>query len=68
MRDRSRIHELCDLLMVLWQHNAPDMRFGQLVCCLDSYINSLGKDIFYVEDEDMKAIIVEYFDKLCVRS
>lgn len=66
MRERTRISELCDLLMVLWQHNCPDMRFGQLMCCLDSFISTSGKDIFYVEDEDMKTFMVEFFDKLVI--
>lgn len=64
MRDRSRIPELCDLLMVLWQHNAPDMRFGQIVSNLTSFIREQGIDIFYVEDEDMKAFLVEFFNSM----
>ena len=45
MRDPNRIDVFCAELAAIW-HKVPDWRFGQLVT------NVLGRDPFYIEDED----------------
>lgn len=49
MRDPVRIDEFCERLAAAWK-NAPDCRFGQLVCNMQRWLHS---DLFYYEDDKM---------------
>lgn len=55
MRDPARIKEFCDTFAELWKRNAPDWRFGQLIC------NIFESDPFYLEDDEALAIIKAFF-------
>lgn len=62
MRDRNRIEPFMKLFKELWLRN-PDMRFGQLVYDTTCKIRSDG-DMFNIEDDEMlKEIKLELFDK-----
>jgi len=47
MRDTDRIDSLLERLAIIWKQN-PDLRLGQLVDC-----GAIGKDVFYVEDDEL---------------
>ena len=61
MRDPDRIDKFCKELAQLW-HKVPDWRFGQFMVNMDhiSHIH-YNKDMFYVEDDDMLAMMKDYF-------
>lgn len=56
MRDPNRIDVFCSELAAVW-HKVPDWRFGQLVA------NVLGRDPFYIEDEDAMAFFHVLLEK-----
>ena len=45
----AEIDKFCQELGEVW-HQVPDLRFGQLIA---NALSSCGKDIFYVEDDEM---------------
>ena len=49
MRDINRISMLCNAIACQWINYFPDWRFGQLIV---NFLSWLGKDPFYMEDED----------------
>lgn len=49
MRDPKRIRKFCNRLAEIWEC-CPDLRFGQLITIV---FNTMGKDPFYIEDEEM---------------
>lgn len=55
MRDPKRIRKFCNELAGLWEVYCPDWRFGQLV------ENTLGKDMFFYEEDDAMKKIYEFF-------
>lgn len=57
MRDKNRIKPFLERLEKVW-NEVPDWRFGQLVC---NVLNSIPKDLFYVEDDEM----IKYFEERC---
>ena len=57
MRDKNRIKPFLERLEKVW-NEVPDWRFGQLVC---NALNSIPKDPFYVEDDEM----IKYFEERC---
>lgn len=57
MRDPARIDEFCNRLAAAWKHDVPDWRFGQLMYNL---FDSLGKDPFFIEDDQMIDYIESY--------
>lgn len=64
MRDKSRIEPFCYELAQLW-YNYPDLRFGQMVSNIKQYIDEeLDKDLFYMEEEELMAIIRKYLRKV----
>lgn len=59
MRDPKRIRKFCNELATIWETNAPDQRFGQLV------LNVLGTaeiDPFFPEDDRMIQFFKDFFD------
>ena len=59
MRDKNRIPEFIVKLTNLWML-FPDLRFGQLVADIVAY--GEHSDGFYIEDEEMLAIIEEMIE------
>ena len=59
MRDPNRIYESMALIQKGWS-KAPDLRFGQIFENLKRYIGV--DDLFYIEDDRLKEIIIDYFD------
>ena len=48
MRDINRIKPLLNDLSEIWEHYCPDMRFMQLICNFQNWMQSDG---FYIEDD-----------------
>jgi hypothetical protein len=63
MRDSNRIKPFCTELAELWS-NWPDLRFGQIMYNISKYVNfEHGKDIFYMEDEELLKVFREQLRK-----
>ena len=60
IRDSNRIDEFCQELATLWKNHYPDMRFGQFVLNLYTYISNNARDMFFVEDQQMMQYIKEF--------
>ena len=59
MRDSKRIKSFCIELAELWS-NWPDLRFGQIMSNISKYVQfEHGKDIFYLEDDELMKILRE---------
>lgn len=58
MRDPNRIPAFLTFLQICWE-KVPDWRFGQLIENIKSF--SGKSDLFYLEDEDFKKLLKEYF-------
>ena len=57
MRDEKRIKPFCEELAQLWS-NYPDLRFGQIMSNVKAYLDEeLDRDLFYMEEEELMAII-----------
>lgn len=62
MRSPTRIPRFMSSVGNLWMSYYPDWRFGQLMeNIVSAYYNKYGRDIFYVEDEEMLKFITEEF-------
>ena len=59
MRDKYRIVNLLTLFATGWS-KVSDMRFGQIIENLKKY--SGKEDLFYLEDDEMERLIIDYFD------
>ena len=57
MRDITRIPKITEKLMLLWSKN-PDLRFFQLMDYLSQEMHRELRDIFYVEDCEIEALLV----------
>lgn len=65
MRDINRLDKLYPKLLQLHACRCLDMRFTQVICAINSYIEEkYGCDSFYVEDEDYLTYAEEWFDNL----
>ena len=63
MRDEKRIEPFCEELAQLWSDNF-DLRFGQIMSNVMNYVDEvLDKDIFYMEEDELMAIIRTYLRK-----
>ena len=60
IRDPNRIDEFCNELATLWKNYYPDMRFGQFVLNLYTYISNNARDMFFIEDQQMMQYIKEF--------
>lgn len=62
MRDPKRISPILDRIARVWESH-PDMRLGQIITGATSYRGSApqGKDIFYIEDEELIELIERGF-------
>ena len=58
MRDPNRIKTMCDRLEMIWS-TVPDWRFGQLLENVRREIAHNGRDIFFMEDEEL-FVLMEY--------
>ena len=63
MRDKARIRKFCDAFAELWEEKAPDMRFGQMIVCLNKAADAPRHDIFNLEENEMIEVIRRYFSK-----
>lgn len=59
MRDINRIDKFLNILSVYWKKYAPDWRFTQLFCNLQSFC---GSDMFYYEEDKFIEVLTKYFD------
>jgi len=58
MRDSKRINEILALISSLWR-TYPDLRLCQLIGnCFEA------KDLYYIEDEDLKQKLIEKYDEV----
>jgi len=64
MRDPNRIHKFCDELAALWEKNAPDWRFGQLICNVFGDHQAAGHDVWFPEEDQMIEIFRDYFKEV----
>lgn len=67
MRDASRIYPLCNKLAEIWTLY-PDLRFGQVVACLQQVINEkhgAKVDLFFIEEDEIMEVLNEW---LCKRN
>lgn len=58
MRDVNRIQPFCDEFAKLWE-KYPDLRFGQIMCNAGNILFNFGKDIFYMEDDELLEVFKE---------
>lgn len=58
MRDPERIPRILSLIAEGWK-KVPDWRAGQLIENLKRY--SGKEDLFYIEDDELARLIIEYF-------
>ena len=63
MRDPKRIRAFCNRLAAAWE-TTPDMRFGQIMHCVETEIKSNDCDPFYLEEGDM----INRIEDFCRRS
>ena len=63
MRDKKRIRKFCDELATLWENNAPDWRFGQLMYNIFDEMSASGRDPFFPEEDEMMEILREFLEK-----
>ena len=63
MRDANRIYPFSTILASEWM-KLSDMRFGQLIENLSSFVRTkYGKeDLFYIEDEELISMLKEYVE------
>jgi len=65
MRDPNRLYNFYSELMMIHQTKFPDMRFGQFMDCLFSWLLSRKSlDGFYIEDDEMLKYIKEYTSEI----
>ena len=61
MRDKKRIKKFCNELANIWENNAPDWRFGQLICNVFGEMASEKRDPFFPEEDEMIRFFKKYF-------
>lgn len=62
MRDPKRIEAIGRKLIDHW-HEVPDWRLGQLMWNIIGYVTKrTGRDIFYIEDDELMLLIDEFFN------
>ena len=66
MRDPNRLYSFYNELMKIHMENFSDMRFGQLVCNLERWlqINKKIDDIFYIEECAMLRYLDEFVESM----
>ncbi len=63
MRDKARIRKFCEEFARLWEEKAPDMRFGQMIVCLNKAADMPRHDIFNMEENEMLKVIRRFFSR-----
>lgn len=65
MRDVNRIYPFCEKLAYYWKTYYSELRFGQFMMCLFSWIEKEYKvtDVFFIEEDKM----LEYLKAFCER-
>ena len=61
MRDIKRIRKFCNELAEIWEENAVDWRFGQLICNVFGQMAAEGRDPFFPEENEMIKYFRNYF-------
>ena len=59
MRDPNRIPEFLATVQMCWE-KVPDWRFGQLIENLKRFMDK--QDLFYIEDDDLTAYLLDFFN------
>ena len=59
MRNPDRIYKFLQTLTEAWS-TSPDLRFGQIFENIKRY--SGKSDLFYIEDEELEQLIIDFFD------
>ena len=63
MRDPTRIKPFMIRLAHKWMKHLPDWRFGQLMSNFLGWVHqTTGKDIFFIEDDEMLALVDKFFE------
>ena len=60
MRDPNRIYKHIYELAEIWG-KVPDWRFGQFMWNMITVCQSKGKDIFFMEDDELFEMMKDYF-------
>lgn len=61
MRDPNRIWDITNYIADKWHDTCPDWRFMQL---MSNFITWLGRDPFYMQDDDFLQKFYEYMETL----
>lgn len=62
MRDPQRIEPFTRKLADYWEKRIPDWRFGQFMANFLGFVAAeTGKDIFYLEDQEMEEMLDKFF-------
>lgn len=61
MRDPNRLDSFYEKLKQIHKEKVPDWRFGQLISNFESWY---GKDIFYLEENQLMSKLNEFFKEL----
>ena len=62
MRDKDRIDIFCKELAEVWKTQAPDWRFGQIICNLQFFA---GNDLFYYEEDQFLELLKMFLKSEC---
>lgn len=60
MRNAARLYGFYAELQKIHIENAPDLRFGQFISCIFSFITSKGVDPFYLEENEFMQYVHEF--------
>ena len=60
MRDPNRIYKYCHELSEIWG-KVYDWRFGQFMLNMITMCQYKGKDVFYMEDDELFEMMKNYF-------
>ena len=64
MRDPKRIRKFLNQLADIWEAYYPDMRFGQLIFTFFIRMRAVGKDPFYIEEDEFLKFIKDSINKM----
>lgn len=63
MRDPKRIRKFLNQLADIWETYFPDLRFGQLIHVFFAWMNTAGKEPFYIEDDEFLKFVKDSINK-----
>lgn len=62
MRDPNRIEPFMKELTDIWKTSCPNWRFGQLMFNVGRVMKVHGRELFYMEEDDLLKYIKNMFD------